>query len=622
MNHYQIPFSAKFLRGKRLIKFAASFLGLLLTTGAVAQQQFPSSVIFNQTAQNKITSLNGKWQMIVDPYETGFYNYRFQESETGYFKNQKGKPSDLIEYSFDHDNTLYVPGDWNSQQERLMLYEGTIWYKKDFRYSKTSGNRVYLHFQAANYDTYVYLNGEKLGHHVGGFTPFSFEITDKVKSGSNFVVVKVDNKRLKEGVPTLNTDWWNYGGITREVNIVELPGSHISDLKLSLARHSDVIMGEVTTNEPNSEVTVSIPELKISQKVTTEKSGKANFSIKAKPELWSPDSPKLYAVTATSGSFTYNDKIGFKRAEVIGDKLLLNGKPIFLRGICIHEENPIRGGRANSPEDAAMLLGWAKELGCNYVRLAHYPHNEYMLRKADEMGILVWAEIPVYWTIQWENPETYKNCASQMTDMINRDYNRAAIAIWGVANETPVKESRTQFLGNLAKLAKSLDSTRLVSAALEVHGDDPSVRYIDDPLGEYLDVLGCNEYHGWYDNRMPEEVDNLKWATKYNKPLIISELGADALYNNHGDVHARFTEEYQENFFKHQLVMLKQIKFLTGMSPWILADFRSPRRPLPVIQDFWNRKGLVSEKGQKKMAWKVLNEFYKEKTAISNKAGK
>ena len=592
-------------------------LCLLVSFGALSQSLFPSTVLFNPSPQNKVTSLNGKWHIIIDPYENGFYNYRFEESETGFFKNKKGKPSELVEYSFDHDNTLYVPGDWNSQAEKLFLYEGTVWYKKDFSYSKAAGNNVYLNFQGANYDTYVYLNGEKLGRHTGGFTPFSFNVTAKLKEGENFVVVKVDNKRLKDGVPTLNTDWWNYGGITREVNLVEMPATHISDFKLSLSRSSDQIFGSVSTSVPLQTVTVAIPELKITKQVQTQTDGKANFSFKANPVLWSPENPKLYQVMASTGNHSITDKIGFKRIQVSGDKLLLNGKPVFLRGICIHEENPVRGARANSPEDAAMLLGWAKDLGCNYVRLAHYPHNEYMLRKADETGLLVWGEIPVYWTIQWENPETYKNASGQLSDMINRDYNRAAVSVWSIANETPVKESRTLFLSNLAKLAHSLDSTRLVSAALEVHGEvnnqDPNLRYIDDPLGEYLDILGCNEYHGWYDNRMPEEVDVLKWGTKYKKPLIISELGADALYNNHGDIHTRFTEEYQDNFFKHQLTMLRKISFLAGMSPWILADFRSPRRPTPVIQDFWNRKGVISEKGQKKAAYFNLQNFYKEK---------
>ena len=128
-----------------------------------------------------------------------------------------------------------------------------------------------------------------------------------------------------------------------------------------------------------------------------------------------------------------------------GTDILLNGRPIFLRGICIHEEAPLRGGRAYSREDALTLLGWAKELGANFVRLAHYPHNEFMVREADRMGIMVWSEIPVYWTIQWENPATLENARNQLKEMIARDKNRAAVVIWSVANETPLSDARFRF---------------------------------------------------------------------------------------------------------------------------------------------------------------------------------
>ena len=208
--------------------------------------------------------------------------------------------------------------------------------------------------------------------------------------------------------------------------------------------------------------------------------------------------------------------------------------PIFLRGVCIHEEAPFRGGRAYSREDAQTLLGWARELGANFVRLAHYPHNEFMIREADRMGIMVWSEIPVYWTILWENPATLENARNQLSEMIARDKNRAAVVIWSVANETPLSDARLSFLRNLISHARSLDSTRLISAAMERHYIDATTQMIDDPLGEYLDVLGCNEYVGWYDG-LPDKADRLEWKSKYQKPLIMSEFGGDARYGHHGD---------------------------------------------------------------------------------------
>jgi hypothetical protein len=291
--------------------------------------------------------------------------------------------------------------------------------------------------------------------------------------------------------------------------------------------------------------------------------------------------------------------------------ILLNGKPIFLRGVCLHEEAPVRGGRANSRADALTLLGWAKEMGVNFVRLAHYPHNEHMVREADRMGILVWSEIPVYWTIQWENPATLENARNQLAEMIARDKNRAAVAIWSVANETPLSDARLSFLKNLVSHARSLDPTRLLSAAMERHYVNAMTQVIDDPLGEFLDVLGCNEYVGWYDG-LPEKADKLEWQSVYEKPLIMSEFGGDALYGHHGDALTRWTEEYQESIYKHQIGMLERIPFLRGTAPWILTDFRSPRRPLPGIQDYWNRKGLISSRGEKKKAFFVMQQWYRE----------
>jgi beta-glucuronidase len=185
------------------------------------------------------------------------------------------------------------------------------------------------------------------------------------------------------------------------------------------------------------------------------------------------------------------------------------------------------------------------------------------------------------------------------------------VILWSVANETPVGDARNKFLKGLIDYARSLDSTRLLTAANERHYENPTTQVVDDPLGEYLDVLGCNEYVGWYDG-VPGKADGLTWKVALNKPLVISEFGADALYGKHGDKSARWTEEYQKDLYEHQIAMLRKIPSLRGISPWILTDFRSPRRPLAGIQDFYNRKGLISSRGEKKQAFFVLQNFYRE----------
>jgi beta-glucuronidase len=591
----------------------AVFVALcLLVTAAHAQQQNP--LITNIDGRHTI-NLDGRWQTIIDPYETGYYDYRYEPSPNGYFKNAKPKsPSDLIEYDFDNSAQLSVPGDWNSQDLRLLFYEGTIWYKKSFDYKKKDRTRLFVYFGAANYLADVYLNGEKIGRHDGGFTPFNFEVTNLVQEKDNFLIVKVDNKRRRDAVPTLNTDWWNYGGLTREVDLVEVPDTFIQDYFVQLKKGStDEIDGwiKVTGAETGKAVTLEIPEAGVKQSVPIDAKGYARTSFKVRLSLWSPDNPKLYLVRLTTDSDSVVDRIGFRSIETRGTDILLNGKPIFLRGICIHEESPLRGGRAFSEDDARLLLTWAKELGCNFVRLAHYPHNEHMTRMADEMGIMVWSEIPVYWTILWQNPETFANARNQLEENITRDKNKASVILWSVANETPVEADRVKFLKGLIDRARQLDPTRLLTAANERHYADATTQVIDDPLGEYLDVLGCNEYVGWYDG-LPEKADSLQWKITLNKPLIISEFGGSALFGYHGEPNVRFTEEYQKNLYEHQLKMLKKIPSLRGMTPWILTDFRSPRRPLPRIQDFYNRKGLISSRGDRKQAFYVLQSFYRQ----------
>jgi beta-glucuronidase len=562
----------------------------------------------------KTVSLNGPWQTIIDPYENGYYNYRYEPRDDGYFKNQKpATRRDLVEYDFDRSESLNVPGDWNSQREMLFFYEGTIWYKRSFDYTPDSSKRLFLNFGGANYRALIYLNGEKIGEHTGGFTPFCFEITRQVHAKDNFVVVKVDNSRVREGVPTLNTDWWNYGGLTRDVQLVEVPSTFIRDYFIQLAPDSpDTVAGwiELDGISAKQPITISIPEADISHQITTDETGKAAFRFPVKLTRWSPENPKLYEVFITSLSDYIIDLIGFRNIATRRTDILLNGQPLFLQGICIHEEAPIRGGRATTTEDARTLLGWAKELGCNFVRLAHYPHNEHMIRQAERMGMLVWAEIPVYWTILWKNPDTYGLAEQQLTEMIARDKNRAPVIIWSVANETPRSPERLTFLKNLIVKARSLDPTRLISAATELSSQGSDI-IIDDPLGNELDVIGANEYFGWYSGT-PEEIPQKKWRTLYDKPLVISEFGGDALQGYHGTPDTRWTEDYQSALYKFQLEMLHSIPFLRGMSPWILTDFRSPRRPLPGIQDFWNRKGLVSNQGIKKDAFFILQSFYKE----------
>lgn len=597
---------------------------LIGSTPLLAQKQ----QIINIHNRNT-TSLNGFWEFLIDPYDNGLLNYRlqpFDEMEnppkSAFFTDSK--PSDkteLLEYDWDTSPTIEVPGDWNHQHPKLEYYEGTIWYRKKFNYQKNAtSNRVFIHFGAVNYYTKVFLNGTKVGEHTGGFTPFQFEITDLLED-ENSVVLYVNNKRLPEGVPTVNTDWYNYGGITRDVLLLETPNEFISDYFIQLdPNNNQQIQGYIESyqSSSNQNVTISIPELELSKNVTLEDGTKELQMSTHRIEYWSPDNPKLYEVIISNGHESIHDYIGFRTISTQGSDILLNGESIFLNGISIHEENPFRVSRAWSDADAKLLLGWAKELGCNFVRLAHYPHNEHMIRKANELGLMVWEEVPVYWTIHWENNSTYENAKSQLQAMIHRDKNSAATIIWSLANETPVSEARNDFLYRLSEIARSMDNTRLLSAAMEVHSKgNPNEFIVEDKLAEFVDIVSFNEYVGWY-NGLPDKLIHSSWNIPYDKPVFISEFGAGAKAGFHADSLTRFSEEYQADLYQKTLIALEGIENLRGMSPWILVDFKSPRRQLAVIQDGWNRKGLLGNNGEKKLAYYILQNYYHQKIKMFN----
>jgi beta-glucuronidase len=608
-------------------KLLAILLGVSVLAGA------RSEVVLGDVFARNVTSLNGKWHVIVDPYDTGYFDYRrkpYDASEKitgGYGLDQQPKSkSDLVEYNFDTSPTLNVPGDWNSQDDKLFYYEGSVWYRTKFDVKPpAAGHRLFVYFGAANYEADVYLNGKKLGKHIGGFTPFAYDVTGLVKEAGNSLVVRVNNNRHEDAVPTVNTDWWNYGGITRDVLLVETPATFISNFLTRLkpgTTNTIEVKVQLDGVDKRQVVKVNFPSLHLAAEMQSGKDGVARFELTAPNlALWSPENPVLNDVVISAGTDELKDRVGFRTITTRGPEILLNGKKIFLRGVCIHEEMPEEGRRAWSEADARKLLTSAKELGCNFVRLAHYPHNEHMARLADEMGILCWEEVPVYWTIQWGNPETLANAKQQLKDLILRDQNRASVIVWSVANETPISSARTKFLKALVDEARELDGTRLISAAMEVHtgtmenrpgAKDEIHKVVDDPFGEYTDLCSFNQYTGWYSGTM-DSFDRTTWSIKYNKPVFISEFGADAKQGLHGDTDARFTEEYQAELYRRTLPMLERIPGFSGCTPWILNDFRSPRRPLSGIQDGWNIKGLIGHNGEKKQAYEVLKNFYAEK---------
>lgn len=557
-------------------------------------------------------SLNGKWNVLIDPYNRGDYMkiYECKKAVT---------PSDLYEYSFERSMRLNVPSDWNSQKPELKYYEGTVWYERQFDVEK-EGERQFLYFGAVNYRCAVYLNGELIGQHEGGFTPFQFEVTGRLKKKGNVLVVKVNNDRSVDAIPALNYDWWNYGGITRDIDLIYTPETYIKDYFVRLDGKTKRVKCTVQldgTQVVHSTVRIELPEIDVSEYVQTNENGYAEFSFSVpNMEYWSPSSPCLYRVVLSTETDKQEELIGFRTIRIEGTRVLLNDVPIFFKGISIHEEIPQRMGRAYSQVDACMLLSEAKALGANVIRLGHYPQNEYMVRTAEKMGFLLWEEIPVWQNINFSNQETCDKAEKMMKDMIYRDKNRCAISVWGVANETYPSKARNNYVKHIVKTCKNIDPTRLYTAAFDLPRFDKSnnTYEMNDSVTDCLDFVSVNKYIGWYESWKvsPEDV---YWDVRMDKPLVFSEFGGEALQGNQGDSIwvSSWTEEYQAKLYRDNLKMFENIQNLQGVFPWILFDFRSPLRLHSVNQDGWNRKGLVSERGMRKKAWYIVKEYYKTK---------
>ncbi len=548
-------------------------------------------------------ALNGEWHYAVDQYDTCLRQKWYKER----YYDEKGY-SLPIDYSFDEWPVMNLPACWNTVSREYLLYDGSMVFTRKFSCQQTEGEEIFLKIGAANYLCRVFLNGEYVGMHRGGSTPGFWNITKWLRENNRIVLV-VDSTRRPEQVPTENTDWFNYGGVYRDIELIRVPGIHVRDFKIALVPDGTYshIQVKVKLSEPvDTTAILTINGLGIRKQLEI-KAGEGAQIIDAEPELWSPENPKLYDIKLSCGQDEVSDSVGFREIRVENGEICLNGKAIFLRGISCHEES-VENGKGLTQEERMENIKLAKELGCNFMRIAHYPHDERMAKLADEMGLLLWEEIPVYWAIRFEREKTYEDAQNQLRELITRDWNRASVIIWSVGNENADTDERLKFMSGLAECARKEDETRLVSAACLVDG---AKNMIADRLIDYLDVIGINEYCGWYTpdfEKLPELMAN----SNPTKPVIITEFGADALPKHHGTITDKGSEECQAYVYQKQIETLRKINYIKGMTPWILYDFRCPRRT-SLLQKYYNRKGLLSEdKKYKKPAFGVLQRFYQE----------
>ena len=278
------------------MRLAAILLALAFSAlTAIAQQ--PTMLLVDVDHRPSM-SLNGDWHYIIDPYHAGWGSSTSNSdvpSTRGYARDLHYTPGGpFAEYDFAKSPTIKVPGDWNTQKPELLYYEGLLWYEREFDFHPKAHTRVFLHIGAANYAAHAFVNDVHVCDHEGGYTPFDCDVTSAVKDGTNSVVIAVENARALDRVPTIKSDWWNYGGLTREVSIVEVPETFIDDESLHLTKSGD-IEGEVhvTGAARGMKATVRIPALHVDQTASVGDDGLAKFSVRPEGlERWSPENPR------------------------------------------------------------------------------------------------------------------------------------------------------------------------------------------------------------------------------------------------------------------------------------------------------------------------------------------
>ncbi|MBD3187397.1 hypothetical protein GF325_11250 [Candidatus Bathyarchaeota archaeon] len=587
--------------------------------------------------------LNGDtWYMMVDPADKG-------TGEPAWFE-----PS-WFDANRENAVQVSIPRSWQiiPGMER---YEGTCWFYREINRQSIEDHLakdrvIFLHFEGVNYHATVWINGMKIGSHEGGYLPFKFKLLRSLLreclsrwKGDLVLAVRVDSTRRPEQIPEFSCDWFQWGGIYRDVYIDIQPRNRVVRC-LVTPSVSTVCDGKIQEGSISVRILATFPgELGLSveglaqgDRFTTEKIiSPKNWNAKSSGNLhectttvkmdgslaWHPSQPALYHMQLASrdpeagGGILYETRFGMRSLKVENAKIFLNGERLMLKGSSLHEEKyPV--GRAYSREERRKDIRAMKELGFNFLRTAHYSHDESLLEVADEEGMLIGEEIPVYWNVDYSNHETQRLAAKMMRDLVHRDFNHPSVIWWSVGNEIPVARLDCQrFIKMLLDLTRSMDTSRFTVYV--------SKNYVYDPLRKHTDIILLNGYLGWYyaSTKNWGFMVELVHASMPQKPLVISEFGAGAKlgHGRHEPLDEKYTEWKQASIVSHAIKVFNSKPFIDGWVIWIYRDFKSHMR-LNQFQQGYNRKGLVDEKGRKKLlaAWMPVlsSEAYHHAPAAS-----
>lgn len=625
---------------RRLLPLLAALTagaGLLVPGGAHAQSGLSTKALYENGPSGRYL-MGGSWFFRLDPGFNGHtQGWQKQTSTEGW-------------------QATTVPNAWNAGDDSETSFAGGVgWYRKDFKLPSSSRRYDWVvRFESVNYRSKIYLNGSLVGQNRGAYLPFEIRLpASRLKrSGTNRLVVRVDSRRFATDFPPAGLSaqgtqlggWWNYGGLLREVYLRRVDGVDISSVAVrpdlpcgscdatltytAKLRNSSGRRMRVSVRARLGSKSISIGSATISAKSST--SVTRRVSVR-NPRVWSPENPRLYdtSFTISAGGRTlqrFRNRTGIRSIKVVNGLLYLNGRRLDFRGFGLHEDSPVKGFAIdNAVRD--QQIAWAREAGATMLR-SHYPLHPHYYERMDELGMLAWVEVPVYAvkTEELKKKVVRDLAARELESAVVTNQNHPSAIIWSIGNELSARPGpvQGQYIASAVKRAKAIDPSRPVGYAVAGY---PAAGCQTEY--EPLDVLGINEYFGWYPgpngqiadrDLLGEYLDTVR-ACYGKKAIVITEFGAEA--NREGPVEEKGTYAHQQDFVNFHLGVYASRPWLSGSIWWALQEFRvrpgwegGNPRPTPPI----HQKGVVTFDGQRKPAFFDLQRHFKAATQLGASA--
>ena len=519
---------------------------------------------------------------------------------------------------------LPVPGCWE-QHPDFMQHRGKGTYIKKV-YIKNGGN-IRLEFKGVSHSADVYFDGEKIVHHYNAFTPFS-ALVKNVASGEHEIKVEVDNTFGEHSALHIPNDYYTYGGITRPVSLELVPDVYIKNIKFTpyisdgkWNAKTEVRLHNLSSESLDAEIKVTLGSFSRSATVSINGESEKDFVIDAvfdNVRSWSHEDPALYMLNTTltvNGEETDDliERVGFRAVEVRDTRIYLNGEPIYLKGFNRHEDYAV-DGCAISMQHMVQDMDLMQDMNANALRTCHYPNDERFLDLCDERGIMVWEENHARGLVLKDmlNPNFERQCEDCIREMIENHYNHPSIVIWGILNEcaSETEEGREMYKKQYDQI-RSMDRSRPVTSA--------TCRHFTDICLDLPDIVSFNMYSGWYkdcpiDERNDQEIEWIKSSGGDNKPIIVSELGAAAIYGYRDRSHCKWSEERQADLIRDNLEVYMNDERITGVFIWQFADCRVTEEGewFATRARCHNNKGVVDEYRRPKMSYDTVKEMFEK----------